>query len=117
MNRNSPIRAAMIGSSLSLFPRKLCAEWRKRGIDVTLFTGVTGGPRQLPDGTPVVEPLFHLRSKPWRDKLQSRAASFDEWVARRYFTRYQQRTGLEKPNAWEWQFYANFSQSFPIARS
>jgi len=107
----------MIGSSMSLFPRKLCAEWRKRGIDVTLFTGVTGGPRQLPDGTPVVEPLYHRKTKPWQDKLQERAATCDEWIARRHFARYKSRTGIEQPSPWEWQFYANFSQAFPIARA
>lgn len=111
------IRAAMIGSSMSLFPRKLCAEWRKRGIEVTLFTGVTGGPKQLPDGTPVIEPLFRRKSVPWQDRFRDRAAALDEWIARRHFARYRRRTGIDAPSAWEWQFYANFSQAFPIARA
>jgi glycosyltransferase involved in cell wall biosynthesis len=117
MKQVRSIRAAMIGNSMSMFPRQLCAQWRKRGVDVTLFTRVVGGPKMLPDGTPVVEVITPGKWKPWNHKWREYAAKLDEWIARRYFSHYRERTGLGIPNAWEWQFAPNLVEGIQVGRA
>lgn len=107
----------MLGNSESLFPQQLCAQWRKRGVDVTLVTRTVGEETHLPDGTPIVRVMDYSKVTRRNWRMRKRMAKLDEWIARRHFKHYEQATGRKSPMAWEYQVYPQIVEGVATARA
>ena len=110
--------AVILGNGQSLFVQQLAETWRDRGWDVVIVTEPNNIPERGPQNVRIVNSHdYRRRSLRWLRVVNPVLRLAERLMPRILHRRYQQRTGREAPESWEWFWVDNLWDSFCRARA